>query len=181
MTRKPSIYGQFIRDIVFGTNDALLTNIGIVTGFTASLVSNRLIVLAVLVDIFTSAFAMSMGTYLSRTSEDDYFRTSLTKRTKTGVDQALANPYFASLVMFVVYVISGFIPLLPFFFGLQPTAAAKAAVVFGAVTFIIIGIFKGRVTRTSLVKSAGQFFVLGGLAALIGYGIGLYAMTLGIK
>jgi vacuolar iron transporter family protein len=179
--RKASVYGQFIRDIVFGTNDALLTNIGIVTGFTASLVSNRLIVLAVLVDIFTSAFAMATGTYLSRTSEDDYLATSLTRGTKTSVDRALANPYFAALVMYVVYVISGFIPLLPFLFGLEPTDAAKLAVALGALTFLVVGLFKGQVTRTSLIRSALQFFLLGSVAALVGYGIGIYASTLGIN
>src|SRR5437763_15372472 len=97
--RKALVFGQFIRDIVFGSNDALLTNIGIVTGFTASLVANRLIILAVLVDIFTSAFAMAIGTYLSRTSEDDYLNMSLTVRTKTSVDRALANPIIAACVM----------------------------------------------------------------------------------
>lgn len=179
--QKASVLGQFIRDIVFGTNDALLTNIGIITGFTASLVSNRLIILAVLVDIFTSAFAMATGTYLSRTSEDDYLAASLEKQTKTNVDKALANPYIASVVMWVVYVIAGFIPLLPFFFGLPPTDAAKAAVVMGALTFLVVGIFKGKVTGTSLRKSALQFFILGTLAALIGYGIGVYASKLGIS
>ncbi len=179
--RQVSVLGQFIRDIIFGTNDALLTNIGIITGFTASLVSNRLIILAVLVDIFTSAFAMATGTYLSRTSEDDYFAVSLRKSTKTSVDKALANPIVASVVMWFVYVAAGFIPLLPFFFGLPPKDAAKATVVLGSLTFLAVGVFKGKVTETSLRKSAAQFFVLGTLAALVGYGIGAYASTLGIK
>lgn len=178
--RHAPVFGQFIRDIVFGTNDALLTNIGIITGFTASLVSNRLIILAVIVDIFTSAFAMSIGTYLSRTSEDDYLNLSLQKQTKLTVDKALANPFVAAGVMWVVYVVSGFIPLLPFFFGLAPADAAKAAVVLGAATFIVVGLFKGRVTGTSLGRSALQFFLLGGAAALIGYGIGSFASRLGI-
>ncbi len=179
--QKPNQLGQFIRDIVFGTNDALLTNIGIITGFTASLVANRLIILAVLVDIFTSAFAMAIGTFLSRTSEDDYLNLSLTKQSKLDVEHALANPYVAAVVMWVVYVISGFIPLIPFFFGLPPHQAAIVAVVLGATTFIFIGMFKGKVTGTSIGKSALQFFLLGGTAALIGYGIGVYASTLGIK
>lgn len=178
--KRAPVLGQFIRDIVFGTNDALLTNIGIVTGFTASLVSNRLIILAVVVDIFTSAFAMSIGTYLSRTSEDDYFNLSLERGTKFGVDQALANPFIAAAVMWVVYVFSGFIPLIPFFFGLPPTTAAKTAVALGATTFIFVGMFKGKVTRTSVGKSALQFFLLGGAAALIGYVIGLIASSTGI-
>ena len=177
----PRKWGQFIRDIVFGTNDALLTNIGIITGFTASLASTRLIVMAVLVDIFTSAFAMSFGTFLSRTSEDDYLKISMTKESKKSVDEVFANPYVASTVMWIVYVISGFIPLLPFFFGLESTDAAKASVALGSVTFLIIGIFKGKVTGTSLYKSAIQFFVIGTIAALIGYGIGKYASTIGIS
>ncbi len=54
-------------------------------------------------------------------------------------------------------------------------------VVLGSLTFLAVGVFKGKVTNTSAVKSAVQFFVLGTLAALIGYGIGVYASTLGIK
>lgn len=178
--QKPNAAGQFIRDIVFGTNDALLTNIGIITGFTASLVANRLIILAVIVDIFTSAFAMAIGTYLSRTSEDDYLKGALTDDTKTSVDKALANPYVAALVMWCVYVVSGFIPLVPFFFGVPPKDAAVYAVALGAATFVVVGIIKGKVTNTSLRKSAGQFFLLGGVAALIGYTIGHLASGLGI-
>ena len=181
LSKRQTVLGMFIRDIVFGTNDALLTNIGIITGFTASLVSNRLIVLAVLVDVFTSAFAMATGTYLSRTSEDDYLSARLAKQTKSNVDKALANPYVAAVVMWVVYVISGFIPLIPFFFGLQPADAAKITVVLGALTFLVVGIFKGKVTNTSLKKSAAQFFILGTVAALIGYGIGVFASKLGIN
>ncbi len=178
---KTPVAGQFIRDIVFGTNDALLTNIGIITGFTASLVSNRLIILAVLVDVFTSAFAMSTGTYLSRTSEDDYFRLSLDQHDKHRIDSVLANPFVAAGVMWVVYVISGMIPLIPFFFGLEPATAAKVTVVLGAITFIMVGIFKGVATKTSLRKSALQFFLLGGSAALIGYLIGLISSNLNIQ
>lgn len=178
---KTPVAGQFIRDIVFGTNDALLTNIGIITGFTASLVSNRLIILAVLVDVFTSAFAMSTGTYLSRTSEDDYFKISLDRHDKHRIDSVLANPFVAAGVMWIVYVISGMIPLIPFFFGLEPATAAKVSVVLGAITFIIVGVFKGKATKTSLRKSALQFFFLGGSAALIGYGIGLLASSLNIQ
>lgn len=177
---KQNAAGQFIRDIVFGTNDALLTNIGIITGFTASLVTNRLIILAVIVDIFTSAFAMAIGTYLSRTSEDDYLKGALTADAKTNVDKALANPYIAAVVMWVVYVVSGFIPLIPFFFGAPPHDAAKYAVALGAATFVVVGILKGKVTNTSLKKSALQFFLLGGIAALIGYAIGSIASGLGI-
>lgn len=180
-TKRHPVLGQFIRDIVFGTNDALLTNIGIITGFTASLAANRLIILAVIVDIFTSAFAMSVGTYLSRTSEDDYLNISLDQRSKYDVDRALANPYVAAVVMWIVYVFSGFIPLLPFFFGLTAGTAAKVSVALGVVTFFFVGMLKGRVTGTSLWKSAIQFFVLGGIAALIGYGIGVLGSNLGIE
>ncbi len=177
---RQNLAGQFIRDIVFGTNDALLTNIGIITGFTASLAANRLIILAVIVDIFTSAFAMSIGTYLSRTSEEEYLDLRLAGQSRLDVERALANPYVAACVMWVVYVVSGFIPLIPFFFGAEPATAAKLSVALGAATFVVVGIFKGKVTNTSLKKSALQFFFLGGAAAMIGYVIGQLASRLGI-
>lgn len=86
--------GQFLRDIVFGMNDAILTNLGIIAGFTIALKDNHFIVLACLVDIFISAFAMSFGTYMSRTSEQDFLKTKLDARAMTST--------------------SDFAPLLPF-------------------------------------------------------------------
>lgn len=177
-TNRLTAAAPFLRDIVFGVHDALLTNIGIVTGFVAALQSNDLIVLTVFIDIIISAFAMSFGTYLSRTSESDYLQGQLHEEAHADVASALGNPVTASIVMWVTYVIAGFIPLLPFLFGLDPAISLRYAVVLSLIVFFVIGCLKGVMTGTSVIRGGLQFVLFGGTAAVIGYAIGTYGQQL---
>ena len=164
--------GPFLRDIVFGVHDALLTNIGIVTGFVAALQDNRLIVIAALIDVIISAFAMAFGTYLSRTSETDYLRDQLEKKEHANLELLLANPVMAAIVMWVTYVIAGLIPLVPFLFGLPAAITVRYSIAASLIVFFFVGVFKGKVTRTNLWRGGLQFLLFGSIAATIGYGIG---------
>ncbi len=170
--------GPFLRDIVFGVHDALLTNIGIVTGFVAALSSNRLIILAALIDVVISAFAMSFGTYLSRTSETDYLKEQLHHKAQQDLADVSANPISAAVVMWFTYVISGMIPLAPFMVGLDPHVSVRYAVILSLIVFFGVGALKGVVTRTNPWLSGLQFLCFGGFAAVIGYLIGTYGNSI---
>ncbi len=178
LTKKIEKAGPFLRDIVFGVHDALLTNIGIVTGFVTALQSNHLIVLAVMIDVIISAFAMSFGTYLSRTSEEEYLSEQLHIDAKTDLDKVMADPIVAAVVMWFAYFISGMIPLIPFFFGLLPKQAAMYGIVLAMIVFFVVGVLKGIITRTNPWKSGLQFLGFGAFAALIGYLVGSYGQKL---
>lgn len=169
-----AVAAPFLRDIVFGVHDALLTNIGIVTGFVAALESNRLILIAALIDLFISAFAMSFGTYLSRTSESAYLEDQLHEDAHADVTNAIGSPISAAVVMWITYVVSGIIPLLPFMVGLPPAVALRYAVVLALGVFFVVGMLKGLLTKTNIWKGGLQFITFGGVAALIGYLIGSY-------
>ncbi len=172
------VAGPFIRDIVFGVHDALLTNIGIVTGFVAALQDTRLIILTVVIDVIISAFAMSFGTYLSRTSESDYLKGQLADEEHQNIEDVLANPVLAAIVMWVTYVLTGMIPLLPFFFNLVPAEALRWAIMLSLLVFFGVGYFKGLATQTSPIKGGLQFLTFGSIAAVIGYVIGQYGQRL---
>lgn len=166
--------GPFLRDIVFGVHDALLTNIGIVTGFVAALQDSKLIIIAALIDVFISAFAMAFGTYLSRTSESEYLERRLEKESHADLQDSLANPITAGIVMWATYVVAGMIPLIPFFMPISTVEAMRYGVVLALFVFFGVGMLKGIITRTSAVKSGLQFLSFGGFAAVIGYLIGTY-------
>lgn len=176
--KKVELAGPFLRDIVFGVHDALLTNIGVVTGFVSALQSSRLIVIAVLIDVIISAFAMAFGTYLSRTSEGEYLEGQLHEDVKAGLDETLANPVMAAVVMWVTYVVSGMIPLLPFLFGAEPAIAVRYGTVLALAVFFLVGAMKGVITRTNPWKSGLQFIGFGGFAAIVGWLIGTYGQHL---
>ncbi len=165
--------GPFLRDIIFGTHDALLTNIGIITGFATALGSHQLILIAVMIDIFISAFAMAFGTYLSRTSESDYLAGQLEHETHSDLQAVLARPVPASIVMWLSYVVCGIIPLIPFFFNLPLSISIRLTITITLLVFFAVGLLKGVVTGMNSWKSGLQFTIFGTVAATIGYLIGL--------
>jgi predicted membrane protein (TIGR00267 family) len=171
---KITAVGPFLRDIIFGAHDALLTNIGIVTGFVAALQDSRLIIMAALIDVFISAFAMAFGTYLSRTSETEYLEGQLDTEKHTAIQDVMANPIIAAVVMWVTYVVTGFIPLIPFFFPIEPAVSMRYGVALAMIIFFVVGALKGMVTKTNPWKSGLQFLSFGAFAGVVGYLIGTY-------
>ncbi len=170
--------GPFLRDIVFGVHDALLTNIGIITGFVAALQDSRLIVTAALIDVIISAFAMAFGTYLSRTSESDYLEKHLEDKEHAQLASVVGSPVMAAVVMWVTYVISGLIPLIPFALNLDTQTSMWWAIVLALIVFFVVGVFKGHITHTNAWRSGLQFISFGGTAAVIGYIVGTYGQRL---
>lgn len=165
--------GPFLRDIVFGVHDALLTNMGIVTGFVTALQDNHLILIAALIDVIISAFAMAFGTYLAKTSETEYLKEQLKVEAHEDLQSILAQPIPAAIVMWFSYVISGLIPLIPFMLGLPVGLSVRIAVSLTLIVFFVVGLFKGLITKGNVWKSGLQFLAFGTFAALIGYLIGM--------
>ncbi len=167
--------GQFLRDIIFGINDAVLTNLGIIAGFTVALKDNHYIILACLIDIFISAFSMSFGTYMSRTSEQDFLETKLTQDNMLETKDAMGHPIMASVMMWISYVISGLITIAPFFFGLNSKNALVFALIIGISIFFVLGLIKGALTKTKIIRSGLEFLAFGTVAAVIGLVVGQLA------
>ncbi len=65
----------------------------------------------------------------------------------------------------ISYVVGGLIPLMPYILGLQLRQALIFSVVLTGIALAIFGAVKGRLTGISMLKSALQTMLVGGLAA----------------
>ena len=65
--------GNFLRDIVFGANDGVVTAIGFLVGIAASVSNQQLIVVAGFLEIITGAVSMALGNYLAVKSQKEYY------------------------------------------------------------------------------------------------------------
>jgi VIT1/CCC1 family predicted Fe2+/Mn2+ transporter len=65
----------------------------------------------------------------------------------------------------ISYVVGGLIPLMPYILGLQLRQALIFSVVLTGIALAIFGAVKGRLTGISMLKSAIQTMLVGGLAA----------------
>lgn len=90
-----------------------------------------------------------------------------------------SSAWRAAAATFIAFGVFGFIPLIPFIFPVFPSGslfAISAGLSAGA--FLLLGALKGQVLRRSVLRSALQTFVIGGIAAVLAYGVGavLHAM-----
>ena len=65
--------GRFIRDVMFGMNDGLVSTIGFLAGATGALMDTRVVLLAGIASVVAGALAMGIGAYLASKSQRDFF------------------------------------------------------------------------------------------------------------
>lgn len=65
--------GQFLRDIVFGANDGVVTAIGFLVGFASSVAEQSVVVIAGALTIIAGAASMALGNFLAVKSQREHY------------------------------------------------------------------------------------------------------------
>lgn len=91
-------------------------------------------------------------------------------REEYGLPHATRSPWLAAISTYLAFLLCGFIPLFPFLFKLPH--AFQVSSIFTGVVFFCIGVIKGRWSTKKWWFSGALSFLIGTIAALLGYGIG---------
>lgn len=104
---------------------------------------------------------------------NEWINTMLTE--EFGLRLESPKPVRAALSTFASFVVSGAIPLAPFFFSrwLGPGRMYLVSAAATAVTFFLIGSLKGRVVERSVLLSGLETLVIGTTAAALAYLVGV--------
>ena len=65
--------GNFLRDMVFGANDGVVTAIGFLVGITGSVSEQNIVVIAGVLTIVAGAASMALGNYLAVKSQKEFY------------------------------------------------------------------------------------------------------------
>ena len=155
-----------LRQIVFGVEDGAIGNLGVVVGMAQAAAPNSYIVLAGIATMFAQMISMSAGTYLSVKSESEY----LSSR-KRAHQPSHKHPINAALIMGISVIIGAAIPLSAFLIW-ESKAGIIPAIFITLIGLFILGAFKGKSVKKSVLRSGIEMALIGGLAALAGFGIG---------
>lgn len=151
-----------LRNLVFGVEDSLVSTVGLLSGIAIANVPRHTIFLTGVVLIFVEAFSMAAGSFLSEASAEEY-----AKRKQASAARPLAD----SVIMFVSYFISGFIPLFPYVV-MDTQYAFPLSIIASLVALLALGAWGGYVTKLSLFRGALRMFLVGGLAIGVGIAAG---------
>lgn len=150
------------RNFIFGVEDSLVSTVGMLSGIAAADTPVDEIITAGIILIFVEAFSMGIGSFLSEDTSDMLSR-------KRSVSSLTIKK--AAMIMFVSYFLAGLIPLSPYLL-LPAHTAESISITLSLLSLFILGGFSATFFRGNILYKALEMFILGGLATLVGIGIG---------
>ena len=155
------IHEDYLRSIIFGFQDSLVSTTGVIAGVAAGTSNKELVILAGIVTITVESLSMGAGQYMSEKS--------VHQMDKSG--KHTDNLYIVGIVMFFSYFLGGLVPLAPILL-LDLPISATLSIAFALFGLFILGYIKAHVVKVNPFKSALEIFILGGAATLIGLVVG---------
>jgi VIT1/CCC1 family predicted Fe2+/Mn2+ transporter len=152
----------YVRNIIFGVEDSLVSTVGLLAGIAIGDITAAKIFMIGIVYLFVEGFSMAAGSYLSEHSAQEY---ETGKRTKSN------EPLYGAIVMFLAFLIAGFIPLLPYLF-LSLSAGIIASIIFSLIFLAILGFTQAKFSKVTVWPSIIRMVVIGGIAIILGVVIG---------
>ena len=156
-----NIHEDYLRSIIFGFQDSLVSTTGVIAGVAAGTNNKELVILAGIVTITVESLSMGAGQYMSEKS--------VHQMDKSG--KHTDNLYIVGIVMFFSYFLGGLVPLAPILL-LDLPISATLSIAFALFGLFILGYIKAHVVKVNPFKSALEIFILGGAATLIGLVVG---------
>jgi len=155
------IHEDYLRSIIFGFQDALVSTTGVIAGVAAGTSVKEIVILAGIVTITVEALSMGAGQYMSEKAVHQLDKTG--KHTD--------NLYMVGGLMFTSYFLGGLVPLVPIFLFSLPLSSfiSVGAALIG---LFVLGYLKAKIVKENPLKSALEILVLGGIATVIGLIVG---------
>ena len=140
----------FVRNLVYGTEDSLLSTTGMVVGLAWSGMPRRVIITSGIILVLVEALSMSFGAFVS---EDSFIKASRKEQPTFGRLMKYAG------VMFGSYIAAGIIPILPFVLNV-PHAWRWSATLPIVALFVLVKTMVSGSTREALVMTGAGAAVL---------------------
>lgn len=161
MIRNNALY---LRNIIFGIADSLVSTVGLLAGIDASGTSRQIVILTGVVYAFVEAFSMAVGSFLSERSAEEY---EVRREVSDG------GPFTAGAAMFVSFLLASFIPIVPYLlFG--TAEALWLSIIFSIAALFIVGVISAKIVRVNVLKYSVDMALLGGAAIVIGVIVGRF-------
>jgi VIT1/CCC1 family predicted Fe2+/Mn2+ transporter len=153
----------YLRTIIFGINDSLVSTVGFLAGISVAGVPRSTIILTGVVYALVEAFSMAMGDFLSEESAEEYV-------SKSNVNNR--RSIIAAFFMFSSSALASLIPLLPYILFTASTALILS-VAMSICSLFIVGVLSARFSRLPVLWRGLRMSLLGGAAIVMGVGVGL--------
>jgi VIT1/CCC1 family predicted Fe2+/Mn2+ transporter len=157
-----AIARHYIRDIVYGANDGIVTTFAVVAGVTGGALSTRAVLIVGVANLLADGLSMGVGNYLSIRSHES----ALAAQDRPEEESQPVRHGFAT---FAAFVVAGAVPLLPY--GAPGTDRGRftLSVVLTLLALFFVGASRALVTNDRWLRAGLEMLLLGTAVAAAAY------------
>ncbi|MBI4410363.1 MAG: VIT1/CCC1 transporter family protein [Gemmatimonadetes bacterium] len=170
-TTIPGIFRHYLRDLIYGANDGLVTTFAVVAGVTGGDLSARVVLILGLSNLLADGFSMGASNYLSIRSHE-------AAREAEGLDIEETHAIRHGAATFGAFILAGAVPLLAYLLPAGIADRFASATVFTLATMFGVGATRALVTERRWWTSGCEMLAVGAAAAAVAYGVGAAAAAL---
>ncbi len=161
---------HYLRDLIYGANDGIITTFAVVTGVTGAALHPRIVLILGLANLLADGFSMGASNFLSIRSDE-------AARRAEGAGALEPFPFRHGAVTFAAFVLAGAIPLASYLLDLGDAAFA-VAIALTVLALFMVGAARVVVTDATWWRSGLEMTGIGVVAAAVAYGVGALIATL---
>jgi len=165
-----------LKDIILGGQDGLVNVLGLVLGVAGATLNSNIVIISGLVATVAESVSMTAVAYTSSKAAKDYYHSIKHKLHLCEIESPLRSAW----VVGISTIIGSLIPLIPFFFFSIKNAIISSLVFSGMILFIV-GAFKAKLSIGDWKRSGLELMIIGLIAALVGYSVGLLLKGYGMS
>lgn len=155
---------HYLRDLVYGANDGVITTFAVAAGAAGATLSARTVIILGVANLFADGFSMGASNYLSIRSDEAL---------RSAKGEAVSEPFplrhgVATLLAFVT---AGVVPLAPYLLAAGDTTFALVTSI-TLLTLFAVGAARALITDLHWWTAGLEMLLVGAVAATVAYGIG---------
>jgi VIT1/CCC1 family predicted Fe2+/Mn2+ transporter len=145
---------HYIGDLVYGSNDGLVTTFAAVAGVEGGALSPATVLIVGVANLAADGLSMGIGNYLA-------IRARESAREADNLPEDESQPVRHGLATFVAFVVAGAIPLLPYLVAPSNPLRGWSSALLALATLFAVGAARGAVTNRRWWKTGLEVLTLG--------------------
>ena len=160
-----AIARHYIRDLVYGANDGIITTFAVVAGVAGGSLSEVAVLVVGAANLAADGVAMGVGNLLA-------IRANESALAADGFPEQETYPWKHGLATLAAFVTAGVVPLVPYMLPLGDGVHLRWSTLLTMASLFGVGAARATVTRDRWWRTGLEMLLLGGLVAVAAYGAG---------
>jgi VIT1/CCC1 family predicted Fe2+/Mn2+ transporter len=162
---------HYIRDLVYGANDGIITTFAVVAGVEGGSLSQVAVLVVGVANLAADGVSMGVGNLLA-------IRANESARAADNLPEEEAYPWKHGAATLVAFVGAGAVPLLSYLLPIADADRLAWSVSLTMASLFAVGAARAVLTRDRWWRTGFEMLALGGLVAAAAYGAGMAARLL---